>query len=291
MIQINNITKWYDSTLALNELSLQIPPNTVFGLLGPNGSGKSTLIKLIMGFIFPDIGNLRLQQVRQAQIGYLPERMFFPPRSRVAEYLMTVGELSGLRGQRLRDEVANSLERVGLSEAAQKRIQDCSKGMAQRLGLAQALLSNPPMLVLDEPMSGLDPSWQHQVREIIHQEHQKGKTIILSTHRLNDIAELCTHVSIFNQGRLVRAGALQDVLPMRQQVTIFASDISSKVQKKLKRLDPTILIEENSLTLYGESALRQDEILRFLLKENVKIEQLEQQRTTLEEFYLETLYS
>ena len=291
MIQVNNITKWYDSTLALNELSLHIPPNTVFGLLGPNGSGKSTLIKLIMGFIFPDIGEIRLQQVRQKQIGYLPERMFFPPRSRVAEYLLTVGELSGLRGQRLRDEVANSLQRVGLSDAAQKRIQDCSKGMAQRLGLAQALLGNPPMLVLDEPMSGLDPSWQHQVREIIRQEHQKGKTILLSTHRLNDIAELCTHVSIFNQGRLVRAGALQDVLPMRQQVTIFASNIPAKVQKKLKRFDPAMLIEENSLTLYGDSALRKDDILRFLLKENVQIEQLEQQRTTLEEFYLETLYS
>jgi len=244
-----------------------------------------------MGFIFPDIGDVRLRQVRQKQIGYLPERMFFPPRSRVAEYLFTIGELSGLRGQRLRDVVANSLQRVGLSEAAQKRIQDCSKGMAQRLGLAQALLSNPPLLVLDEPMSGLDPTWQHQVRDIIRHEHQKGKTIVLSTHRLNDIAELCTHVGIFNQGRLVRAGALQDVLPMRQQVTIFASNIPAKVQKKLKRFDPAILIEENSLMLYGDSALRKDEVLRFLLKENVQIEQLEQQRTTLEEFYLETLYS
>ena len=189
MIQVNNVSKWYDSTLALNELSLQVPPNTVFGLLGPNGSGKSTLIKLIMGFIFPDIGQVRLREVKPMQIGYLPERMFFPPRSRLAEYLLTIGQLGGLRGQRLRDEVANSLQRVGLSEAAQNRIQDCSKGMAQRLGLAQALLTNPPLLVLDEPMSGLDPSWQHQVRDIIRQEHQKGKTVVLSTHRLSDISD------------------------------------------------------------------------------------------------------
>ena len=225
------------------------------------------------------------------QIGYLPERMFFPPRSRVAEYLLTIGQLSGLRGQKLRDEVANSLQRVGLSEAAQNRIQDCSKGMAQRLGLAQALLTNPPLLVLDEPMSGLGPTWQHQVRDIIRQEHQKGKTIVLSTHRLSDISDLCTHVSIFNQGRLMRVGALEEVLPMRQEVTIFASNIPSRVQKKLKRLDRTMFIEDNRLTLYGESTLRKDEILQFLLKQKVQIEHLEQQRTTLEEFYLETLYS
>ena len=291
MIQINNVTKWYSSTIALNELSLTIPTGTIFGLLGPNGSGKSTLIKLIMGFIFPDIGDITLDGVRRQQIGYLPERMFFPPRTRVAEYLFTIGELNGSRGQRLRDQVANVLQRVGLSEAAQKRIQNCSKGMAQRLGLAQALLADPPLLILDEPMSGLDPTWQYQIREIIRNEHRKGKTILLSTHRLNDIAELCTHVSILNKGRLMRVGALADVLPMRQQVSILVSTLPSQLENRLRQLHPHILVEQNSVMLHGDAVSRKDEIFRLLLKEKVEIKQLEQQQTTLEEFYLETLYS
>ncbi|MGB0388919.1 MAG: ABC transporter ATP-binding protein [Ardenticatenaceae bacterium] len=290
MIQINNVTKTYGSTVALNELTLSIPSGTIFGLLGPNGSGKSTLIKLIMGFIFPDVGEINFDQVRPSEVGYLPERMFFPPRSRVAEYLLTIGELSGLGNARLRHDVADVLERVGLSQNAQDRIHDCSKGMLQRLGLAQALLADPSVLVLDEPMSGLDPTWQYQIREIIRNEHRKGKMILLSTHRLNDIAELCTHLSIFSRGRLMRAGALADVLPMRQQISILVSSLPPKLQMKLQNEYPNITIQADSIVLYGAAISRKDEVLRLLLKEKVEVQQLEQQQTTLEEFYMESLH-
>lgn len=288
MIQVTNLTKRYDSTVALNGLSLTVPKAAIFCLLGPNGSGKSTLIKLIMGFIFPDGGEVLNVP---PHIGYLPERIFFPSGSRIAEYLRTIGQLGGLTGKPLHEQVATTLQQVGLSEAAQWRIKACSKGMLQRLGLAQALLTDPPLLILDEPMGGLDPSWQHQLRNLIRKEHQKGKTILLSTHRLSDIAELCTHVGILSRGRLMRTGTLEEVLPVRPQLIITVSELPPALHSALRKRYPNIAIDHHHLTLNDDAILYKNEVLHLLMDGGVDIQQVEQQRATLEEIYLEVLRS
>jgi putative spermidine/putrescine transport system ATP-binding protein len=148
MLSVTSLSKRYGTTTALDHLTLAVPTGTVFGLLRPNASGKSTLIKLLMGFIFPDQGQIDLGGVSRTSIGYVPERPHLPPGSRIGEYLVTAGHLAGMSGDTLRQEVARCLQTVGLAQVANWRIRACSKGMLQRLALAQALLGDPPMLAL-----------------------------------------------------------------------------------------------------------------------------------------------
>jgi ABC-2 type transport system ATP-binding protein len=289
MIQVTNLSKRYDSTLALDQLTLKIPQGSVFGLLGPNGSGKSTFIKLLMGFIFPNGGEIAFEAPEQ--IGYLPERISFPDGTRLFEYLMILGELSGLKRKQLQHHVAVALQMVGLSENARWHIKACSKGMLQRLGFAQALLNDPPLLILDEPMSGLDPAWQQRMREIIRQQHELGKTILLSSHHLNEMAELCTDIAILNHGRLVRAGSLNEVLFVDPQVVITIASLPPELPKALLSLHPDIKIHYNYIILEGEVIPLQPDVLRILLDYKVNIVQLIQKRATLEDIYLEALNS
>lgn len=291
MIRVAGLTKRYGSTLALDELTLAVPDGAVLGLLGPNGSGKSTFMKLLMGFIFPDAGEVDLGSLAPHQIGYLPERMFFPMGSHIEEYLLTIGELGGLRGDALTEHIAHVLHLVGLHDVARTRIRACSKGMLQRLGLAQALLGDPPFLLLDEPMGGLDPAWQRRVRDMIRVLHREGKTILLSTHRLSEIAELCTHIAILRQSRLVQTGSLAEVLPALPQLTITVSPLPSPLHAALQSLHPSIIVQAQQITLRDDAIACKPEVLRLLLDSRVEIHHLEQQRTTLEEVYLEALHS
>ena len=284
MIIAANLTKRYGPTLALDNLSATIAQGAIFGLVGPNGSGKSTLIRLLMGFIFPDAGTIRLEHARPHQIGYVPERPFFPPRCGVAEYLHTAGRLCGLPGGQLHDAVALRLQQVGLSQMAKQPIGACSKGMLQRFALAVALVNDPPLLILDEPMAGLDPAWQKALRDIITALNREGKTVLFSTHRLSDVAEICTHVGILNRGRLRRTGSLSEVLPLRQQVVITLGSIPDHFIPP-----PGVTMAANVITLSAGDLARKAEVLRRLLDAGVDIQSLSQERATLEEVYLEAI--
>lgn len=289
MIAATHLTKRYGDTVALDDLSLAIPTGSVFGLLGPNGSGKTTFIKLLMGFIFPDGGHLDRGDLAPHRIGYLAERPSLAPRSRMGEYLRTVGQLSGLAGRQLDSAVEQRLRQVGLDPVAGAAVGSCSKGMLQRLALAVALLADPPLVVLDEPMEGLDPAWQATVRDLMLELRSQGKTVLLSTHRLNDVAQVCTHVAILRQGRLRRAGALSDVLPLRQEVTIVVAALDDGLAATLRALHPEITVTGAHIGLRGEALRFKPVILRWLLNANADILDLTQQRTTLEEVYLEAM--
>lgn len=289
MIQATDLTKRYGATLALDRLTLAIPAGSTYGLLGPNGAGKSTFIKLLLGLIMPDGGRLAHDGVAPHQIGYLPERLAMPPRSRVSEYLTLIGRLSGLGGRQLRQAVEQQLAQVGLRRASGVRIGACSKGMLQRLGLAAALLPDPSLLVLDEPMEGLDPSWQKSVRELVVDLNRQGKTILLSTHRLSDVAQVCSHVGILAQGQLRRAGALEQVLPARQQVIVGVDHLSDELHLALAELHPGIRTRGTSIALGGEALAAKAQVLRLLLGAGVDIQSVTQQRLSLEEVYLEAV--
>ncbi len=289
MIHLTGVTKRYGKTLALDALTLGVPQGAIFGLLGPNGSGKSTLINLLMGFIFPDTGQIDRGEWLPARIGYVPERPFFPPRCPADEYLTIAGALSNLGGTALHDAVATRLHQVGLSDAARWRTNALSKGMLQRLALAQALLSNPSFLILDEPMNGLDPSGQKDVRALIKSLHDEGKTVLFSTHRLDDVADVCTHIGVLNRGRLMRAGALAGVLPLRAQVTITVDRLSAEMRNALAALHPDIACDDNVVTLNAEAVAHKADVLRRLLEAGADIRQLAHARASLEEIYLEAM--
>ena len=287
MIRLDDVTKRYGSTLALDRLSLQVPGGSVFGLLGPNGAGKTTLLRLIMGFVFPDGGNVDRGSLVPAKIGYLPERAFYPAQFTVGDYLGTLGRLAGLTKSELKPTVERLLLQVNLDSVVDHRLAACSRGMLQRLGLAQALLRAPSLLLLDEPALGLDPSGQKFMREQIATLYEDGKTVILCSHHLDEVSRVCTHVAVLNQGHLERTGPLDSILTPQAQVVIGTSPIPAEVSLRLLALDAAISVADRELVLTGDAVSKKAQVLRLLLESGVDIQQLVERHSTLEDVYLE----
>ena len=205
---------------ALRDLSLQVPRGVVFGCLGPNGSGKSTTLKLLLGLLFPDSGSatilgqpLGARAARQS-LGYLPENPYFYDYLTPNEYLDYAGRLFGLPPGARKDRARELLDLVGLAQAADVHMRRFSKGMLQRLGLAQALVNRPELVFLDEPMSGLDPLGRRSVREIILRLKAEGSTVFFSTHILSDAETLCDEVAVLRGGSVVAKGRLDQILSL-----------------------------------------------------------------------------
>lgn len=287
MIRVKELTKSYNSALALDGLTLEIPDSTVFGLLGPNGAGKTTFLRLLMGFIFPDGGELELGGLSPASIGFLPERAFYPPRISIREHLSTLGRLTGLESAPLQQQVDDLLRQVQLHKASHTRLGACSRGMLQRLGLAQALLGDPPLLLLDEPALGLDPAGQKFMREQISSLCQSGKTVLLSSHHLDEITRICTHIAVIHRGRLVRTGPLDTILAPRAQVTIVTSPLPADLPAQITSLSTDISVTKEKIMLTGDGVSFKTEVLVRLLDQDVDIRRLTERHATLEEVYLE----
>ncbi len=207
--------------VALAGLDLTVPQGTAFGLIGLNGAGKTTFIKMMIGVVRPSSGEVRALggdpgDVRvRARIGYLPERLHLPGAWTATAFLASVARLKGLPADP--KAVTRVLERVGLGEAAARRIGGFSKGMRQRLGLASALLGGPDLLVLDEPTDGIDPLGRAEVRHILAEERARGATLFLNSHLLSETERVCDRIGILARGRLVREGALDDLCASGQR--------------------------------------------------------------------------
>lgn len=203
---------------ALSDLTLEVGRGEIFGYLGPNGSGKTTTIKTLMGLVFPDSGEATVlgRPLRDAawrsRAGYLPEHPYFYDYLTPVEYLDYVGRLFGLAKNVRAERAASLLEQVGLTASRDVPVRRFSKGMAQRLGLAQALVNDPELVILDEPMSGLDPIGRRLVRDVILGLKKQGRTVFFSTHILPDAESLCDRVALLRGGRLLKAGRLDEIL-------------------------------------------------------------------------------
>jgi ABC-2 type transport system ATP-binding protein len=287
MIRTHSLTKYYNATPALRQLTLEIPAGAVYGILGPNGAGKTTLLRLIMGFVLPSTGTIDRGGISPADIGYLPERAFYPPRFTVRSYLDTIARLIGSRERNRHDEVTRLLRQVGLCEVGDRRMGACSRGMLQRLGLAQALLGDPDLLILDEPTLGLDPSGQLFMRQQIAALNSTGKTVLLSSHHLDEVTRVCTHVAVLSRGRLVRAGDLASMLAPRASVVIDCGPVPPELARQLHERLPNMTISDQRIVLGGDAVAHKAEILRQLLDHNVDIRQLSEVRSTLEEIFME----
>jgi len=287
MIRVDQLSKRYGSTVAVDHLSLNVPVGSVLGLLGPNGAGKSTFLKLVMGYLFPDGGRIDRGGLSPRQIGFLPDQPFYPARFKVGEYLSTLGRLAGLQGARLRTTVDRLLGQLELSGVADRRLSACSKGMLQRLGIAQALLSDPPLLLLDEPVLGLDPAGQKFIRDLIQDLHRSGKTVVLSSHNLGEVTRVCTDVAMLNRGRLVRSGRLDAVLPPRAEVTITTGPMPDELPARLAALGEGMALADRRIILTGDAILLKVPVLLTLMEAGVDIRDLNERQATLEEIYLE----
>jgi ABC-2 type transport system ATP-binding protein len=287
MIRSTELTKRYGETVALDQLTLEVPAGSVFCLLGPNGAGKTTFLRLVMGFVLPNAGLIDLGGLSPSRIGYLPERAFYPPRSTVQEYLTTVGRLAGLRADALRQTVAQLLEQFGLEGVASRPLHARSRGMLQRLGVAQALVGDPPLILFDEPLRGLDPAAQKFMREQIMALHQAGKTVLMSSHHLDEVTRVCDHVAVLNEGKLMRSGPLDTILAPHPRVTISTSSMPHELGTQLASLAPDITVTDQLVTLDGAAVSHKTQVLRLLLDAEVDIRELSEQHATLEEAYLE----
>jgi len=203
---------------AVAGVSFSVPAGDIFGFLGPNGAGKTTTIKMLTGLIRPSAGSATLlgepvpSAAARSKVGFLPENPYIYPYLTPLEFVEMCGRLSGLRGAALRDRSRQVLDRTGVLYAADRPARRLSKGMLQRTGLAAALVADPELLILDEPMSGLDPVGRKEVKDLIVEERRAGRTIFFSTHILGDVETLCDRVVILRRGRVVVSGKLDDLL-------------------------------------------------------------------------------
>jgi ABC-2 type transport system ATP-binding protein len=206
---------------AVHDVSFTVEPNEIFGFLGPNGAGKTTTLKMLMGLIFPSRGQARIfgrpisERAVKERLGFLPENPYFYDYLSGAELLELMGHLFGLGGGERKKRARALLERVGLGRAGDLALRKYSKGMLQRLGIAQALVNNPELVVLDEPMSGLDPIGRKEIRDLIVELKREGKTILFSTHILSDVELICDRVAIVVGGRMRDVGPLKALLSPR----------------------------------------------------------------------------
>ena len=225
---------------AVDDLSLRVPAGQVFGLLGPNGSGKSTTIKIILGLLEPTAGGCRVFGVPSAQVearvdvGYLPESPYFYRHLSGRELVRFYARMCGLAGAKLAPRVAEVIDWVGLTEAADRLVGTYSKGMLQRIGLAQALVHDPRLVILDEPTSGVDPVGAAAISELILQLKAQGKTVLITSHLLTQIEDICDRVAILDRGRLILEGAVCDLVGGAERQALIVEKLSPAELQELR---------------------------------------------------------
>lgn len=226
--------------LALDQLDLRVESGEVYGLLGPNGSGKSTTMKLLLGLIRPTAGSMEIfgapagTMEARRRVGFLPENPYFPTFLTGREALTYYGGLCNLTGKALRQRAAELLALVGLERAASRPLRTYSKGMLQRIGLAQALLGDPDLLFLDEPTAGVDPVGSRQIRDLILDLRRRGKTIVFSSHLLEQVQDVADRVGILYRGEKLREGPLDDLLTVPGAIEITLPTAAPEDEEKLR---------------------------------------------------------
>ncbi|MBI5396348.1 MAG: ABC transporter ATP-binding protein [Verrucomicrobia bacterium] len=246
-IETDGLTKRYRlglrraDVLALSGLNLRVEQGEVYGLLGPNGSGKSTTLKLVLGLIRPSAGHAKIfgrpcaTVASRLDVGFLPENPYFYRYLSGVETLQFYGRLCGMTGATLRQRVEELLRLVGLTDAADRPLAGDSKGMLQRIGLAQALIHDPRLLLLDEPTAGVDPIGSKEIRDLIVRLRGMGKTVLLCSHLLSQVQDVCDRVGILNLGRMVLEGRVSDLLRDQKRLAITVENLPDAARAQIKQ--------------------------------------------------------
>ena len=275
----------------LKPLNLAVEAGEVFGYLGPNGAGKTTTLKLLMGIIFPTGGSARILGMdiadprMKSQIGFLPEQPYFYDYLTASELLDYYAQLSGVPGRQRARRVQEMLGRVGMTQSARTQLRKLSKGMLQRVGIAQAILHDPKVVFLDEPMSGLDPLGRREVRDLIQSLKEEGKTVFFSTHILSDAEALCDRVAILHKGELQGVGRVDDLTARTQ----------SRVEILFRGLEAITLLSARGAECHATGDLvraviaenMQEEVLETLRRQGARLVSLTPLRATLEDYFIE----
>ncbi len=311
-IEINNLTKTYRTLFglrkvpAVDNLNLTVQEGEVFGFLGPNGAGKTTTIKILLGIIYPSSGECKLfgepfssnsafapetaNSRLKAEIGYLPEGPYFPEFLTGREVLSFYGKLYGLRGEVLKKRMEEVLDVVGMQYAADRLVQHYSKGMRQRIGLAQALLSDPKLMILDEPTVGLDPIARREMRDLMIKLRNLGKTLFVCSHELSEVEMICDKIAIINRGKLIRYGKLFDLILQDRALEIDVSALREGPWKKLESEGCVIGKAESGLiSIRVPSGRSVYDMLDVLRADSVDIIGIRPKKESLEDLFIRSV--
>ena len=294
VVETQNLTKIYrdfwgrEKVKALKALDLEIRKGEVFGLLGPNGSGKSTTIKLLLGLLFPTsgralvFGNNASEVTKNERIGYLPEESYLYKFLTAEETLDFYGRLFDMPAAVRKERVAALIEQVGLTWAKRRQLKEYSKGMTRRIGLAQALINDPDLVLLDEPTSGLDPLGTREMKDMILELKNQGKTVIMCSHLLADVEDVCDRIAILYQGDLKELGRVDDLLQVSEETQVRAKGLSKEAEEDLQALvakhggellgidNPRTTLEDLFLTIVRESEERPGRVSEGVGKAKLK---------------------
>jgi len=302
VIEINNLTKDYEVGFwrkrrmrALDGLSLNVEAGQIFGFLGANGAGKTTTLKLLMRLIFPTAGSAQIlghdisDVAMHARIGYLPENPYFYDYLSPREFLDYCGQLFGLDQAERKRRTESLLTRVNLDRKSwHRQLRKLSKGMLQRVGLAQALVNNPEIVFLDEPMSGLDPVGRREVRDLIGSLRTEGKTVFMCSHILSDIEVLCDNIAILKEGKLAHVGALDELRAREGNlIEIIAAGADEATLRRHLTDGAAVIADSSGLRIHIQDEKELDSAIGALRKANGKVVSVQPVRQSLEDLFVD----
>jgi ABC-2 type transport system ATP-binding protein len=293
-VETTGLRKRFGAKVAVDDLTLTVRRGEVFGFLGPNGAGKTTSVKMLLGLTRPTSGSARVlgapigDRAARGAVGFLPEHFRFQEWLTGREFLSFHGRLHGMRGGRLDARIDELLERVDLTDAADRKLHGYSKGMLQRVGLAQALLNEPALVFLDEPTSGLDPIGRRLVRDCIADLRRAGTSVFLNSHLLGEVELTCDRVAFVKRGRVVREMALgEDETGV--EVDLRVGRASPDLFAGLERFGRVTTSSDEAVTIHVAAESRLPEIARYVVESGAELYRLAARRRSLEELFLEVI--
>jgi len=296
-IRVEGLTKRFfqrGEVVAVDHLNLDVAEGEIFGFLGPNGAGKTTTIKMLLGLIYPDEGTAEVlgypagaMEMRR-QVSYLPENPYFYDHLTGGELLDFYGRLFEIPGSERAKRVDSLMDLVGLKNDKAKQLKQYSKGMMQRIGIAQALINDPKVLIFDEPTSGLDPVAHIEIRNLIESVRDQGKTVFLSSHQLSDVELVCDRICILNFGKLVKQGRVDDLLA-EGRTEIVAAGVNGELTGKAEALGATIVHNDGRLAITCPDEGVVNQVVDLVRGSKGRIVSVTPLRRTLEEIFVETI--
>ena len=313
VIETNNLTKRYGALTAVNKLNLKVQRGSIHGFLGPNGAGKTTTIKILVGLLTPDEGNVKVlgqelhgekgflqsfheQADSRLGIGYMPELPKFPKHLKGWELLDIYGRMYGMTEQQRKEQIPKLIEMVGLKGRENDLIGKYSKGMQQRIGIAQALLNNPELVILDEPSLGLDPVGMVEVREVVKAIAKEGRTVFVSSHLLFEVEQICTHVTIINRGTALVSDTLQNVSGMLSgpaMLHVEVAKISPAIVNAVKALPSVSEVVQTGNTLRIQMKTHEDtraQVSQEITRSGGIIIGMSQKTSNLEDVFIQLIH-
>jgi ABC-2 type transport system ATP-binding protein len=297
IVETNQLTKYYSrgKIKALEDFSLQVEKGKIFSLLGPNGAGKTTLIKVLLGIVFPTRGSAKIlgkdisDYTSHSRTGYLAENHRFPEFLTANQVLYYYGKMSGVEKAVLQEKISQLLKLVKLENWGNTKIRKFSKGMMQRMGVAQALTNDPDLLFLDEPTDGIDPVGRREIRDLLKTLRDQGKTIFLNSHLLSEVERVSDEIAILKEGRLLRKGTVEDFISVKQQFTLQLGEDYESLQALCRELDIPLFSQNGAFTVSVSDDAQLNHLIDKLREKQLTIRGIIPRKISLEDFFIEVV--